>query len=228
MTGSTPSSSTTRAVVVGQVTRLKKWVDDGIIQIAGQGLSPEQLFTSGKCSTFFASTAAHGSIERDAKIKWSATYLPHEEDLTRAQQQHRRRHDVGDEGPQGRGVRRGRRLPRLRRQPRPAALVAQGDGLRADHQQGLPARQGRGLLQGATRRARSPSCSSIAARRRPTRRASTSATTRRPPSRCARRWNRCSPTRRRRSRGSTTRCAAATRSCASSRSSMQASTSVSQ
>ena len=46
------------------------------MQIAGQGLSPEQLFTSGKCATFFASTAAHGSIERDAKIKWSATYLP--------------------------------------------------------------------------------------------------------------------------------------------------------
>ena len=82
MTGSTPSSSTTRPGVVGQVTRLQKWVNDGIIQIAGQGLSPEQLFTSGKCATFFASTAAHGSIERDAKIKWSATYLPHEADLT--------------------------------------------------------------------------------------------------------------------------------------------------
>ena len=68
--------------VVGQATRLQKWVNDGIIQIAGQGLSPEQLFTSGKCATFFASTAAHGSIERDPKIKWSATYLPHEADLT--------------------------------------------------------------------------------------------------------------------------------------------------
>lgn len=68
--------------VVGQVTRLQKWVNDGIMQIAGQGLSPEQLFTSGKCATFFASTAAHGSIERDPKIKWGATYLPHEADLT--------------------------------------------------------------------------------------------------------------------------------------------------
>lgn len=68
--------------LVGQVTRLQKWVNDGIVQIAGQGLSPEQLFTSGKCATFFASTAAHGSIERDPKIKWSATYLPHEADLT--------------------------------------------------------------------------------------------------------------------------------------------------
>ncbi|HSI01245.1 MAG TPA: extracellular solute-binding protein [Reyranella sp.] len=68
--------------VVGQATRLQKWVNDGVMLIAGQGLSPEQLFTSGKCATFFASTAAHGSIERDPKIKWSATYLPHEADLT--------------------------------------------------------------------------------------------------------------------------------------------------
>ena len=49
--------------VVGQVARIKKWIDDGVMEIAGQGLSPEQLFTSGKCSTFFASTAAHGSVE---------------------------------------------------------------------------------------------------------------------------------------------------------------------
>jgi len=68
--------------VVQQVTRLKKWIDDGMMQIAGQGLSPEQLYTSGKCSTYFASTAAHGSVERNAKIKWSATYLPWEEGTT--------------------------------------------------------------------------------------------------------------------------------------------------
>lgn len=68
--------------LVQQVTRLQKWVNDGIIQIAGQGLSPQQLFTSGKCATYFASTAAHGGIEREPSIKWSATYLPHEADLT--------------------------------------------------------------------------------------------------------------------------------------------------
>jgi sn-glycerol 3-phosphate transport system substrate-binding protein len=68
--------------VVGQVTRLRKWIDDGLMQIAGQGLNPEQLYTSGKCSTFFASTAAHGSVERNARINWSATYLPYEADLT--------------------------------------------------------------------------------------------------------------------------------------------------
>jgi sn-glycerol 3-phosphate transport system substrate-binding protein len=67
--------------VVGQVTRLKKWLDDGVLQIAGTGLNPEQLYTSGKCSTFVASTAAHGSVERNAKIAWSATFLPHEEGI---------------------------------------------------------------------------------------------------------------------------------------------------
>ena len=72
------------------------------MQIAGQGLSPEQLYTSGKCSTFFASTAAHGSVERNAKIKWSATYLPLGRGHHAAQQQHRRRHPLGDEGPEGR------------------------------------------------------------------------------------------------------------------------------
>lgn len=71
-----------KTLVVQQTARLKKWVDDGVMQIAGQGLNPEQLFSSGKCSTFFASTAAHGSVEREAKIKWSATYLPHEENVT--------------------------------------------------------------------------------------------------------------------------------------------------
>jgi sn-glycerol 3-phosphate transport system substrate-binding protein len=68
--------------VVQQVARIKKWLDDGVMEIAGQGLNPEQLFTSGKCSTFFASTAAHGSIERGAKIDWSATYLPWEQGKT--------------------------------------------------------------------------------------------------------------------------------------------------
>jgi sn-glycerol 3-phosphate transport system substrate-binding protein len=68
--------------VVAQVARIKKWLDDGVMEIAGQGLSPEQLFTSGKCSTYFASTAAHSGIERNAKIDWSATYLPWEEGKT--------------------------------------------------------------------------------------------------------------------------------------------------
>jgi sn-glycerol 3-phosphate transport system substrate-binding protein len=65
--------------VVPQVARLKRWLDDGVLEIAGQGLSPEQLFTSGRASTFVNSTASHGNIERNARIAWSATTLPHEE-----------------------------------------------------------------------------------------------------------------------------------------------------
>ncbi|HWI83496.1 extracellular solute-binding protein [Ramlibacter sp.] len=71
-----------KTLVVQQVARIKKWLDDGVMQMAGQGFSPEQLFTSGKCSTFFASTAAHSGIERNAKIDWSATYLPWEQGKT--------------------------------------------------------------------------------------------------------------------------------------------------
>ena len=67
--------------VVSQVARLKKWLDDGVLQIAGQGFSPEQLFTSGRCSTFVNSTASHGNIVRNAKIDWGATFLPHENDI---------------------------------------------------------------------------------------------------------------------------------------------------
>ncbi|NML44806.1 extracellular solute-binding protein [Ramlibacter sp. G-1-2-2] len=71
-----------KTLVVQQVARVKKWIDDGVMEIAGQGLSPEQLFTSGKCSTYFASTAAHSGIERNARIDWSATYLPWEQGKT--------------------------------------------------------------------------------------------------------------------------------------------------
>jgi sn-glycerol 3-phosphate transport system substrate-binding protein len=67
--------NTTR--VVEQVERLKKWVDDGIIQLAGQGTSPAQMFTSGTCSTWSASTAAHAQVEAEAKFDWSATLQPH-------------------------------------------------------------------------------------------------------------------------------------------------------
>lgn len=65
--------------LVQHVERMKAWLDDGIMEIAGQGLSPMQLFTSGKCSTIFSSTASHATVEATAKFNWSATYLPHEE-----------------------------------------------------------------------------------------------------------------------------------------------------
>lgn len=66
-------------LVVGQLERLDKWMDAGVLQIAGQGLNPEELFISGKCSTIAASTAAHAGVEAGAKFNWGATYLPHEE-----------------------------------------------------------------------------------------------------------------------------------------------------
>jgi sn-glycerol 3-phosphate transport system substrate-binding protein len=59
------------------VERLKTWVDDGIIQLAGQGTSPAQMFTSGTCSTWSASTAAHAQVEAEAAFEWSATLQPH-------------------------------------------------------------------------------------------------------------------------------------------------------
>lgn len=68
--------------VVKQVERLKRWIDDGIIQLAGQGLSPKQLYTSGTCSTIVTSTAAHAEVETNAKFDWSATYMPHETDVS--------------------------------------------------------------------------------------------------------------------------------------------------
>lgn len=66
-------------MVVGQLERLQTWMNDGVLQLAGQGLAPDQLFTSGTCSTFVASTAAHAGVESTAKFNWSATFLPHEE-----------------------------------------------------------------------------------------------------------------------------------------------------
>lgn len=68
-------------LVVGQVERLKRLMDANVLQLAGQGLSPEQLFTSGSCSTIAASTAAHAGVEAGAQFDWDATYLPHEEGI---------------------------------------------------------------------------------------------------------------------------------------------------
>jgi sn-glycerol 3-phosphate transport system substrate-binding protein len=68
-------------LIVGQVERLSKMVNDNVLQIAGQGLNPEELFISGKCSTIMASTAAHTGVEAGAKFKWGTTFLPHEEGI---------------------------------------------------------------------------------------------------------------------------------------------------
>jgi sn-glycerol 3-phosphate transport system substrate-binding protein len=65
--------------VVGQVERLKRWVDDGILHLAGEGLNPTQMFTSGSCATIISSTAGHSTVEAGAEFEWNAAFLPHEE-----------------------------------------------------------------------------------------------------------------------------------------------------
>lgn len=68
-----------RTGVVGQVGRMKRWLDDGLMVMAGQGFSPESVFTSGRAATYIASTAAHAGIMAARDLPWDATYLPYEE-----------------------------------------------------------------------------------------------------------------------------------------------------
>lgn len=63
----------------GQVERMQRLISSGVMEIAGQGVVPVQLFTSGTCSTIVASTASHAAVEANSQFKWSATYLPYEE-----------------------------------------------------------------------------------------------------------------------------------------------------
>lgn len=65
-----------------QVERMHDLVSSGVMEIAGQGIQPVQLFTSGACSTIIASTASHAAVEASAQFPWNATFLPHEKDRT--------------------------------------------------------------------------------------------------------------------------------------------------
>jgi sn-glycerol 3-phosphate transport system substrate-binding protein len=67
--------------IVAQVARMKKWLDDGILQLAGQGSSPRQLFTSGRCAAFISSNSDQNVIAADAKFSWGAAFMPHEENV---------------------------------------------------------------------------------------------------------------------------------------------------
>ncbi len=64
--------------LVGHMERVKRFLDDGILELAGQGINPGQLFIAGRCSTVINSTAAHAAVEAGAKFNWSATFLPTE------------------------------------------------------------------------------------------------------------------------------------------------------
>ncbi|GGH16330.1 ABC transporter substrate-binding protein [Alsobacter metallidurans] len=68
--------------LVGHIEQVKKHLDDGLMELAGQGINPGQLFIAGQCSTVINSTAAHAAVEAGAKFQWSATFLPHEEGST--------------------------------------------------------------------------------------------------------------------------------------------------
>jgi sn-glycerol 3-phosphate transport system substrate-binding protein len=68
--------------LVGQVERMKRLLDNGVMEIAGQGINAVQLFAAGTCSTIIASTASHAAVEAGAKFAWSAVELPYEKGVT--------------------------------------------------------------------------------------------------------------------------------------------------
>lgn len=68
--------------VVGQVGRMRRWLDEGLMVMAGQGVGPDTVFTSGRAASFIASTAAHSAVMAAPNLPWDATYLPAEEGKT--------------------------------------------------------------------------------------------------------------------------------------------------
>ena len=71
-----------RTPVVQQVGRMRRWLDDGLLQISGAGVSPTAVFTSGRSATFIASTASHSAVMAAGGLEWGAVPLPHEEGRT--------------------------------------------------------------------------------------------------------------------------------------------------
>ncbi|ARO15259.1 sn-glycerol 3-phosphate transport system substrate-binding protein [Ketogulonicigenium robustum] len=68
--------------VVDQATRMGKWMEDGVLHLAGEGMNPQQMYIAETCATLIASTAGHAGVEQGAQFDWSATYLPHEAGIT--------------------------------------------------------------------------------------------------------------------------------------------------
>ncbi|MBP0493888.1 extracellular solute-binding protein [Pararoseomonas indoligenes] len=68
-----------RTPVVQQVGRIKRWLDDGLLQVAGQGVAASAVFTAGRSATFIASTAAHSAMVAANGLEWDAVPLPYEE-----------------------------------------------------------------------------------------------------------------------------------------------------
>lgn len=65
-------------LMVQQVERMHRLVASDTMQLAGQGVVPIQLFSSGTCSTIIASTASHAAVIAGAKFDWGATFIPYE------------------------------------------------------------------------------------------------------------------------------------------------------
>ena len=69
-----------RTPLVRQIERMKRWLDEGLLSIAGPGSVATSVFTSGQSATFIASTAAHGAMFAAKDLEWNAVMLPWEED----------------------------------------------------------------------------------------------------------------------------------------------------
>lgn len=69
-------------LLVGQLGRMKRWLDGGLMEIAGQGVAAVSVFTSGRSATFMASTAGHAAVMAATGLDWGATLLPVEEGTT--------------------------------------------------------------------------------------------------------------------------------------------------
>ncbi len=63
----------------GHVKRLKRWLDDGLGSPAKEafGIGTRESFAQGKCGHYFGSIASHGTVNRDAKMKWTVAPVPH-------------------------------------------------------------------------------------------------------------------------------------------------------
>jgi sn-glycerol 3-phosphate transport system substrate-binding protein len=58
----------------------------GLFTYAGRTNQGDAKFSSGECAMFTGSTSAQAGIKRAGKVNWSATYLPHHDDVKGAPQ----------------------------------------------------------------------------------------------------------------------------------------------
>lgn len=66
-------------LLVGQLGRMRRWLDDGLLEVAGQGVASASVFASGRAATLMASTATHAAVMAASNLDWGAAQLPVEE-----------------------------------------------------------------------------------------------------------------------------------------------------